>query len=252
MFSFDSPYLAQFEFDENGKAVSFRGFEVCDFVECEKHGPYPTAYTDGVAVWPIKCGCPICAKIALFEKRLKSAMIPPRFLQKTFENYETKEAWQKNALQCVKNLADCFPQTLQDGTCLTLLGTPGTGKTHLACAYANEVIAQGYSALFTSVSKAIRTIRSTWGNGSEADAYAAFVEVDLLILDEVGVQTGTENEQQIIFNIINERYNAIKPTVIISNKDKIGVQKYLGERVWDRLKENGGVCLNFNGRSYRK
>ena len=182
-------------------------------------------------------------------------MIPPRFLPKTFGNFETKEQWQKEAKKRVQALAVNFPETLNNGVCLTLLGTPGTGKTHLACAYANAVISQGYTALFASVSKVIRAIRSSWGTfstGSEDSAYSNFVDVDLLILDEVGVQAGSENEQQIIFNIINERYNAVKPTVIISNKDREGVKKYLGERVWDRLKENGGICLNFNAGSYRK
>lgn len=255
MLDFDENYIKGFEFGETGRVKSFRGYKVFGFVTCEKHGDYPTSYGDEVTQWPIKCGCPKCAKAALIGQRLQTAMIPPRFLSKTFDNFETNAQWQKEAKKRVEALAVNFPETLKNGVCLTLLGTPGTGKTHLACAYANAVISQGYTALFASVSKVIRSVRSSWGTfgtGSEESAYSNFVDVDLLILDEVGVQAGSENEQQIIFNIINERYNAVKPTVIISNKDREGVKKYLGERVWDRLKENGGICLNFNAGSYRK
>ena len=46
---------------------------------------------------------------------------------------------------------------------------------------------------------------------------AGFIRPDLLILDEVGVQFGSETEKMILFEIINGRYEQLKPTIVISN-----------------------------------
>ena len=81
---------------------------------------------------------------------------------------------------------------------------------------------------------------------------SVYTGVDLLIVDEVGVKAGTENEKQIIFNVLNERYNNVLPTVLISNLRENEVKTYLGERVWDRLKEGGGNVLILNGESQRR
>ena len=47
---------------------------------------------------------------------------------------------------------------------------------------------------------------------------AGFIRPDLLILDEVGVQFGSETEKMILFEIINGRYEQLKPTIVISNR----------------------------------
>src|SRR5205807_4134266 len=64
----------------------------------------------------------------------------------------------------------------------------------------------GYTALFVTVSEAIRAVRRTWrreAQQSEDEVLRCFTQSDLLILDEVGVQYGTEAEQVTLFEIIN-------------------------------------------------
>lgn len=99
------------------------------------------------------------------------------------------------------------------------------------------------------------TIRDTWTRSSEIstlDRVRQFVDLDLLIIDEVGVQRGTDNEREILFSIINSRYNSLKPTVLLSNLSIKDVKDYIGERTFDRLKEDGGRIVVLNGESYRK
>jgi DNA replication protein DnaC len=43
----------------------------------------------------------------------------------------------------------------------------------------------------------------------------------------------------------------LKPTIVISNLAKDGLQDYLGERAFDRLRENGGKLVVFDWESYR-
>lgn len=248
----DKSYLDGFQYDEQGNVVGFRDYAITSWADCPIHGRYAKTYGDELSQWEIKCGCPSCFKNQMIEEQLKSAMIPPRFLTKTLDNFETAEEWQRKASAIIRSYVSDFDSVLSQGRCLILCGLPGTGKTHLACAYANEVIKQGHSASFTSVSKIIRTVRASWGTGTEEDVLQTFSNVDLLVIDEVGVQAGTENEKQILFNILNERYNFMRPTVLISNLKQVEMKTALGERVWDRLKENGGKLINLTGDSFRK
>lgn len=134
-------------------------------------------------------------------------------------------------------------------------GTPGTGKTHLACSIANYLVAEDYSPLFISVIKAIRRIKETYRRDSvfkEQDIFDRFTSFDLLILDEIGVQFGTRAEEMIVTEIINERYEANKPTILISNLPVDGLAKYLKPRVMERMEENGGIIVAFDWKSHRK
>jgi DNA replication protein DnaC len=75
--------------------------------------------------------------------------------------------------------------------------------------------------------------------------------LDLLVLDEVGVSFGTEPEKVQLFNVINGRYNQVRPTIVTSNLDVAGMTAYLGERSMDRLKENAADMVVLTGQSRR-
>ena len=108
--------------------------------------------------------------------------------------------------------------------------------------------------LFTTVMRAIRSVKDTWGGGSgksETQAIAALVYPDLLILDEVGVQFGSDTEKLILFDVLNERYEKRRPTLLLSNFGVDEVQAYLGDRIFDRLREDGGEAVPFDWESQR-
>ena len=98
-------------------------------------------------------------------------------------------------------------------------GGVGAGKTHLAVGIAHRLMEQGRIAVFTSVINAIRRVKDTYrrDSGQSRQVVAGFIRPDLLILDEVGVQFGSETEKMILFEIINGRYEQLKPTIVISN-----------------------------------
>lgn len=227
---------------------------------CERHGPYRAAVeVDGVLRWLPRC--PRCDAEARSATLLDRAGIPPRFLERTLENYQADTAGQRVALAAARRYAASFSDALKRGTCMIFAGNVGTGKTHLACGIAREVMRHGYTALFVTVSEAIRAVRSTWrrdAERSEEQVLREFTAVDLLILDEVGVQFGTEAEQVTLFEIINRRYAHLRPTLILSNlpvqSDSGGptLRDYLGERAFDRLREGDGKLIAFDWQSYRR
>jgi DNA replication protein DnaC len=188
------------------------------------------------------------------KKLLGMSGIPKRFMGRSFDNFRVETTHQRNALAVSRYFAENFDNCLSTGASLLFCGNPGTGKTHLASAIANDICNKGRSAVFMNVFDAIATIKDTWRNDSamtEKQAYSALTEPDLLILDEVGVQFGTEAEKIILFKILNGRYIDVKPTIVISNLTPEGINEYLGDRVVDRLREGGGSVVVFNWESYR-
>lgn len=239
---------------------------------CDQHGAYVSSFWSlGGGFWT---DCPACEKQrrdqekveaarqaehnraqARMRNALQRAAIPPRFADRRFENFELHCEGAAHALETMCTYASRFDETLKAGRCMLLVGTVGAGKTHLAAATAHSVIEQGYSAVFASVMSAVRSVKETYRRDSERterDAINALIAPDLLILDEVGVQFGSDAEKLILFEIINGRYEEVKPTILLSNLDIDGLKEFLGERVMDRLREGGGKMIVFDWASYRR
>lgn len=189
-----------------------------------------------------------------WERKLGTSGIPERFKTRTIANFIADSDGKRRALGFAKAYAANFGRDAAvTGRSAVFVGKPGTGKTHLAVGIGVAAMAEGYSVLFCTVMRAIRRVKDTWGNreASESSAIAALVEPDLLILDEVGAQFGSETERLIMFDVLNERYEKRKPCILLSNLSAEEVFAFLGERVLDRLKEDSGEVIPFDWESYR-
>lgn len=188
------------------------------------------------------------------EKNFNQAMIPPRFLQHSFESYITTTQEQIKNKTAMFNYALNFETNLKNGSSVILSGKVGNGKTHLACSVANHIIKNlNKTALFLSVIDALSKIKSTYTKKNEIteiEVINQFLEIDLLILDEFGIQIGSDHEKMLLFRIINKRYEYLKPTILITNLSAEQIKNF-DERIFDRLKENG-ILLSFSGESNRK
>lgn len=244
---------------------------------CEKHGDFECRtriYTGTIIKIPPRPSiCPGCMRDELiklqaekiridedFRKRnverlLDILDIPNRFLSCTLQNYEPVNDDAKRALRVCQAYANKWPERLQKGGGLVMCGKPGTGKNHLAFGIARHAITEHQSsATFTTALKIAREYKSTWSKGStrtEDEVIRFFTKPDLLIIDEVGVQFGSDAEKLIMFEIINTRYERMKPTILISNQTKDELSAFIGERVIDRMSDGGGCTLSFTWDSYR-
>jgi DNA replication protein DnaC len=190
------------------------------------------------------------------EQSVGRCGVPPRFLGKTFDTFRAEGEAQIRAVNLCRRYTEDFPRVRRQGHCLLLVGAPGTGKTHLACAVLQQVIRQGYTGLFTGMAEALRMIRSTYSAGArltEIEAFALYTRPDLLVVDEVGVAIGDDDKRRaMLFDLLNARYGEVKPTVLIGNLTVEELERYLGERVMDRLLEAGSLLVPFTWASYRR
>ena len=150
------------------------------------------------------------------EEAICAAQIPARFVGRGFDDYLAETPAQQKALQACRAFADGFWGHLKRGSSLLLLGGVGTGKTHLACAILQAIVPE-HRGMYTSVSRVVRAVRGTWRRDSEiseAEVLSRYSEVALLVLDEVGVQAASDNEQNILFEVLDRRYRDLIPNSI--------------------------------------
>lgn len=175
---------------------------------CEKHGDY-MAKTHVIVPGArgITAGCPSCsaekraaadAERVESERRQEQAWkrqrvehllgrcgIPPRFADKSFDNYVPANPAARVALTAARKYAEAFDSQSRQGRSLVLAGGPGTGKTHLAAAIGQHVIREFQGAvLFGTVSQALRRIKDTYRKGSEqteSGVLQTMTDCDLLV-----------------------------------------------------------------------
>jgi DNA replication protein DnaC len=247
---------------------------------CKSHGEYEAKL---LLVQPEHwSNCPVCnseilarraggderSRLKRLEENLREAGILKRFQDATFDTYRPRNSVQAQILQDVRDYAKNFKNHLAAGRCLAILGGPGLGKTHLGVAMLKEVIGQGYKARYAREYNFFQAMKETFGGGrdkrTEREIIQEYVAPDLLVLDEIGVQFFTRAEETLIFQVIENRYGEVKPTVIISNlaapiqnkrrdgdgqpKDRSqvkDVEDALGFRSFDRMIQGGGIMLTF-------
>ena len=124
---------------------------------CETHGAFEAVNYIG-KIWS---RCPKCAEVLAelrkkqeeeaererqqrqWEYRLRRSCIPERFLDRTLKNFKAETPEQQRALAFASAYADDFDNVMKTGRCALFVGSPGTGKTHLAAGIALRLMHRG-------------------------------------------------------------------------------------------------------------
>jgi DNA replication protein DnaC len=135
---------------------------------------------------------------------------------------------------------------------LTLLGSYGVGKTHLAAAIANEALDRQQQVLFAVVPDLLDHLRATFGPQSTVaydERFELVRTVPLLILDDLGSESATPWAREKLYQLINHRYNYRLSTVITTNLKPEAVEP----RIYSRLCDPAcGAIITIVAQDYRQ
>lgn len=138
---------------------------------------------------------------------------------------------------------------------LLLTGPCGSGKTYIACALAHAACMKGYRAKYYRLSRLLLELTQTKADGSYSKALQTLAKLDVLILDDWGLEPLQAAQRNDLMEIMDDR-NGSTSTVIISQLptdqwyQSIG-DNTLADAILDRLMHNAHR-IKLKGESMRK
>ena len=179
-------------------------------------------------------------KARMRQEQLVEAGISPRHIDAKIEFLEKSEDWRRMFHQISDNLGRGFT--------IGLVGHRGTGKTQAATECIRQLIHGGFRnlPLIIKARRIILTVQSSFKSSrtTELDVIPKFTKPDLLVIDEYG-QRGKSTEStwsdEVMFDVLDRRYDYCRDTIIISNQSIAQFTKDIGPSVCDRMSECGGI-----------
>jgi len=174
-----------------------------------------------------RCACQETAGPDASQRRREALRIPPRYEHCTFATFEIEEGIpQRDALARVMKYCGTYLERgavhpNDTGVGLLFTGGNGTGKTHLAVAVLRE-LAERYGARgqFWDYHELMREIRNSYNPATALTEYELLepiIELEVLLLDDLGAWKMTDWMNDTLFFILNRRYLARRPTIITTN-----------------------------------
>ena len=204
------------------------------------------------------CACRLERTI---RERLELSGIPQRFEDRTLDTFLTNNAELTRALERAREFVDRYP-FVEGG--LLFVGPSGRGKTHLACAILSELIrTKGVVGLYLDSSTLMNRIQTSFRPDADEPreaVVAPYASAELVVLDELGLSQGHPWVLDVLYDLLNTRYNRRKITIVTTNfadepdpasgtRDRL--EDRVGYRVRSRLYEMC-VTIPLRGEDFRK
>ena len=177
------------------------------------------------------------------QELIANAHIPPRHLQTAPSE---DGSWGKNF-----NMLKAMVGT---GTLSLLIGIRGCGKTQLAVGLLKHAAHSGLSPLYCTAARIGIELRSAFtkdGTGvTEKIILKKYTLPRVLVIDEFGKSNESSYQDVVMFELLNQRYNEMKDTFILSNHSLSELNTHLGASLLSRIQECGGV-VELDNTSFR-
>ena len=166
----------------------------------------------------------VCAAATRTRDLKESSNIPPNYREASFDNFNLPKdnPIAGKALGDVRREVSTFARNFPvlDKPGLLFIGDPGSGKTHLAVAAMRALLDKGHECLFFDYQNLLDRIRSGYDAASGAadrEAYRAVLDVEVLLLDDLGAHRVTDWVEDTVTAIITHRCNQKKPLIATTN-----------------------------------
>ncbi|MCH5463521.1 ATP-binding protein [Lactobacillus sp. LC28-10] len=137
---------------------------------------------------------------------------------------------------------------------LIFIGSPGVGKTHLAISVGVAACQQGMRTLFINCHELLLRLHAAYEKGRLEQSINRYARYDLLIIDELGYLPVDHDEANLLFQLINARYEHAS-TIITSNSElsawvEIFQNPTVTAAILDRIVHHSHI-IKITGKSYR-
>ncbi|MBF0572126.1 MAG: ATP-binding protein [Candidatus Omnitrophica bacterium] len=143
------------------------------------------------------------------ERYLKESRLP---LEKTLDVFDFKRL-PAQAIQQVRTLSQGEFTTRKEN--LLIFGTPGAGKTHVACGIGHELIRQEKRVYFSTCALLLQELLSAKKGLKLVRLIKSLSKFDALIIDDIGYVQQDQKEMEVLFTLLAERYE--RGSVIITS-----------------------------------
>lgn len=190
-------------------------------------------------------------KISNLEKLLERSKIPPKYKYKFLTSIDNNSHvsflvahdWARDLVVNWNNNS-YWMQKEAGKQGMYLSGGTGSGKTHLACIILNELIFRyGVDCRYAKITvDFLNALKDTYQkdseyHGQERNIEMEFAEVDVLVIDDFGVQKETEWVNAKLYDLIDRRYEKGRITLLTSNFPLSDLKEKGANRIYSRLCE---------------
>lgn len=198
-----------------------------------------------------------CSEIAARQEK----SVAYRIKEARFERIETVDAFDFDHSPSTRKIKNRYLKLLDSdfiaqGLSVLFVGRSGLGKTHLARALGYRCCQKNIRILFSTMAGMTLALSTADATGQLRKAIDHFTQPTLLILDEVGYVSLRETESNLAFQIISQRHDRRRPTVVTTNRpfgewNQIFHNDAIAHAILDRLVERSEV-FHLEGKSYRE
>ncbi|MEW8977868.1 MAG: ATP-binding protein [Symbiobacterium sp.] len=225
-----------------------------DCPRCQNTGWVREPADGDTAAPPRKCACLVQEEI---DDLYRAAGLTGPLREQTFEHFDITvyPPECRKHMEGVRDYCRRFADAVASGdarSSLLLQGAVGLGKTFLACAIGNRVIAAGKTVGYFTLPEFVELVRAEkLDEEFRSSTMQQLLDADLIILDDLGAEKVTEFVAQELFNLINLRLNRQLPMVASTNLRPSELEDVYGERIASRLLF-GFEALTLQGEDVRK
>ncbi len=154
-------------------------------------------------------------------------------------------------IEIIKKISQKFIKNFDDSNEKNLLftGNTGLGKTFLSGCIANELLKKGKNVLYQTAPVMLDTIIDYRFGKTDNSIYNNLLDVDLLIIDDLGTECMNNMKFTELFTVLNTRLlnsnNKVTKTIISTNLNIQNLFKNYDERIVSRLIGNYNICRFF-------
>lgn len=182
------------------------------------------------------------------ERLRQKGLTDKTYFDCKFENDDNPDS---RVSKLCREYVDNFDKAKEQNMGIIFTGGFGTGKSFYACSIANALIDKGVSALVTSLPFMLNRLQNSQ---FKQDVFEDLVVPELLVIDDLGSERGTEYAQEQVFTLIDLRLRAEKPLIVTTNLSMTELKNPENRgygRIYDRILGMCKINLKMDGQSRR-